>query len=138
MSSRRAVEVIPNYDPDIFREAGKRIREMARVADNFTIEEPQADRSSNIPYGKTIRILNLANNKPMAATTHGLLYDTNASDRSPQTQFRLVDKGHGQVALQSVDGRYVFTAGFGIAGDVRLTSDPQQAETFLKDDIVPV
>ena len=102
--------------------------------DNFTIEEPQADRSSNIPYGKTIRILNLANNKPMAATTHGLLYDTNASDRSPQTQFRLVDKGHGQVALQSVDGRYVFTAGFGIAGDVRLTSDPQQAETFLWQD----
>ena len=27
------------YDPDVFREAGKRIREMARVADNFTIEE---------------------------------------------------------------------------------------------------
>ena len=27
------------YDPDIFREAGKRIREMARMADKFTIEE---------------------------------------------------------------------------------------------------
>ena len=27
------------YDPDIFREAGKRIREMARTADKFTIEE---------------------------------------------------------------------------------------------------
>ncbi len=27
------------YDPDIFREAGKRIREMARAADKFTIEE---------------------------------------------------------------------------------------------------
>ena len=27
------------YDPDIFREAGKRIREMARIADKFTIEE---------------------------------------------------------------------------------------------------
>ena len=27
------------YEPDVFREAGKRIREMARVADNFTIEE---------------------------------------------------------------------------------------------------
>ena len=27
------------YDPDIFREAGKRIREMARMADRFTIEE---------------------------------------------------------------------------------------------------
>ena len=27
------------YDPDIFRESGKRIREMARAADKFTIEE---------------------------------------------------------------------------------------------------
>ena len=27
------------YDPDIFREAGKRIREMARAADKFTIED---------------------------------------------------------------------------------------------------
>ncbi len=27
------------YDPDIFREAGKRIREMAKAADKFTIEE---------------------------------------------------------------------------------------------------
>lgn len=27
------------YDPDVFREAGKRIREMARTADKFTIEE---------------------------------------------------------------------------------------------------
>ena len=27
------------YDPDIFREAGKRIREMTRIADKFTIEE---------------------------------------------------------------------------------------------------
>lgn len=27
------------YDPDVFREAGRRIREMARAADKFTIEE---------------------------------------------------------------------------------------------------
>ena len=27
------------YDPDVFREAGKRIRDMARAADKFTIEE---------------------------------------------------------------------------------------------------
>ena len=27
------------YDPDVFREAGKRIREMAKAADKFTIEE---------------------------------------------------------------------------------------------------
>ena len=35
------------YDPDIFREAGKRIREMARAADKFTIEE-RIERISSI------------------------------------------------------------------------------------------
>ena len=50
--------------------------------DNFTVEEPQADRSGNIPYGKTIRIINLATQKPMVAQPHGLLYDTDASDHS--------------------------------------------------------
>ncbi len=35
------------YDPDIFREAGKRIREMARAADKFTIEE-RIERIANI------------------------------------------------------------------------------------------
>ncbi len=35
------------YDPDIFREAGKRIREMARAADKFTIEE-RIERISTI------------------------------------------------------------------------------------------
>ena len=35
------------YDPDIFREAGKRIREMARMADKFTIEE-RIDRLASI------------------------------------------------------------------------------------------
>ena len=35
------------YDPDVFREAGKRIREMARAADKFTIEE-RIERIANI------------------------------------------------------------------------------------------
>ena len=35
------------YDPDVFREAGKRIREMARAADKFTIEE-RLERISTI------------------------------------------------------------------------------------------
>ena len=36
--------------------------------DNFTVDEPMADRSNNIPYGKTFRIINLASNLPMNAT----------------------------------------------------------------------
>lgn len=102
--------------------------------DNFTVEEPQADRSGNIPYGKTIRIINLATQKPMVALSHGLLYDTDASDHSPQTRFKVIDKGQGRVILQCEDGRYLFTAGYGIAGDVRLTSDASKAEAFMWQD----
>ena len=112
--------------------------------DNFTVDEPQADRSANIPYGKTLaspsaadrwfRIINMATGKPMKALEHGLIYDTEQKDKSPQTRFKLIDKGQGKVSLQCGDGRYVFVAGFGIAGDVRLTNDPEKAEVFLWQD----
>jgi hypothetical protein len=102
--------------------------------DNFTVEEPLADRSRNIPLGKTVRIINLATSRPAIATTHGLLYDTDASDHSPQTRFRVIDKGQGQVILQCEDGRYVFCSGFSIAGDVRLTADEKKAEVFMWQD----
>jgi hypothetical protein len=102
--------------------------------DNFTVEEPQADRSGNIPYGKTVRFINLATQKPMVALSHGLLYDTDATDHSPQTRFKVIDKGQGKVILQCEDGRYIFTAGYGIAGDVRLTSDASKAEVFMWQD----
>ena len=102
--------------------------------DNFTVEEPQADRSRNIPLGKTVRIVNLATGKPMIALPHGLVYDTEASDKSPQTRFRVIDKGQGQVILQCEDGRYLFVSGYGIAGDVRLTTDESKAEVFMWQD----
>jgi beta-xylosidase len=102
--------------------------------DNFTVEEPQADRSGNIPYGKTFRMINLATNKPAIAIKHGLLYDTNSNDKSKLTRFRIIDKGQGKVILQCEDGRYVFVSGYGIAGDVRLTTDASKAEVFLWQD----
>ena len=102
--------------------------------DNFTVEEPLADRSQNVPLGKTVRIINLATGKPAIATTHGLLYDTEVANKSPQTRFHVIDKGHGQVILQCEDGRYVFCSGYGIAGDVRLTNDESKAEVFMWQD----
>lgn len=102
--------------------------------DNFTVNEPQADRSGNIPYGKTFRIINLATGLPMHAQPHGLMYDTRANDKSPQTKFRIIDRGNGKVILQCEDGRYVFVAGYGIAGDVRLTKDESKAEEFMWQD----
>lgn len=102
--------------------------------DNFQVDEQKADRSGNIPYGKTIRIINLATNKPMCALPHGLMYDTHAGDRGELTRFRLIDRGNGKVALQCADGRYVFVSGLGIAGDVRLTNNAELAEEFLWQD----
>ena len=102
--------------------------------DNFTVEEPLADRTKNIPYGKTIRIVNLSTGKPMCALAHGLLYDTDTRKDGKETHFRLIDKGNGKVALQCEDGRYVFVSGIGMAGDVRLTDDAAKAEEFLWQD----
>ena len=102
--------------------------------DNFTVQEPKADRSGNIPYGKTFRIINLGTGKAMAALEHGLVYDADSTMSEKQTQFRLIDKGQGKVILQCADGRYVFCAGYGLAGDVRLTTDESKAEVFLWQD----
>ncbi len=102
--------------------------------DNFTVAESKADRSGNIPYGKTFRIINLATGKPAAALEHGLLYDAELTANSPQNRFHLIDKGKGQVILQCEDGRYIWCSGMGLAGDVRLTDDESKAEVFLWQD----
>ena len=91
--------------------------------DNFTVEEPCADRSQNIPYGKTIRIINKATGRPMIALKHGMLHDTHAGDKSELTQFKVIDRGQGMVALQCADGRYVKVYGDGLPGDVRFYTD---------------
>jgi len=104
--------------------------------DNFTVEEPCADRSGNIPYGKTIRIVNKATGRPAIALKHGLLHDTRADDKSELTKFKVIDCGQGKVALQCADGRYLKVYGNGLPGDVRFTTDKLQADTFLWQDFL--
>ena len=102
--------------------------------DNFSVEEPQADRSHNIPYGKTFRIINKATGRPATLDPHGYMYDTHADDRSERTLFSIVDRGAGRVSLQCKDGRYVKAYGEGLPGDVRFTPDKEEAEVFLWQD----
>ncbi len=102
--------------------------------DNFTVDEPMADRSKNIPFGKTFRIINKATNRPAICLPHGLLYDTHANDKNERTQFQLVDRGNGMVALKCFDGQYIKVYGEGIPGDVRFTNDEKEAEVFLWQD----
>lgn len=102
--------------------------------DNFTVDEPMADRTGYIPFGKTFRIINVATGLPMYAMPHGLMYDTAAGTDSPETHFRVIDRGNGKVILQCEDGRYLFVSGFGLPGDVRLTKDIDLAEEFMWQD----
>ena len=113
--------------------------------DNFTCEELDADRSKNIPYGKTFQIINLATDRPMYAMPHGLLHDTEPIREAPADAaqpaateqhdlFHLIDRGNGKVLLQCEDGRYVFVSGMGLPGDVRLTKDINLAEEFMWQD----
>ena len=101
--------------------------------DNFTVVEPEADRSGNIPLGKTVRIKNLGRGDYMDATPHGLMHATR-NTKAATTRFRFVDKGQGQVSLQCADGRYVYIEGEGLPGDVRFTKDEARASVFMYQD----
>src|SRR5574344_185364 len=107
--------------------------------DDFVVDEPLADRSANIPLGKTIRLFNLADGAPLYAMPHGMLHSTwKGPDfaNNAQTQFEVVDKGNGKVNLRCKDGRYLFIAGRGLSGDVRLTADASMAENFVWQDML--
>ena len=105
--------------------------------DNFTVDEPCADRSANIPYGKTIRIINKATGRPAIALKHGVLYDTHSGDKSDLTRFKVIDRGQGRVALQCADGRYLKVYGDGLPGDVRFTPSLSPAATSDGNTVLP-
>ena len=105
--------------------------------DNFKVEEPMADRTANLPIGKTVRFFNLADGSLMDATRHGLMHSSgNRKNMSNGVKFVVEDRGLGKIALKTADGRYVYIAGAGLSGDVRLTSDASKAEEFVWQDML--
>lgn len=105
--------------------------------DDFKVEEPMADRTANLPIGKTIRFSNLADGSLMDATGHGLMHSSsNRKDMRNQVKFVVEDRSKGKIALKTADGRYVYIAGAGLSGDVRLTSDSSKAEEFVWQDML--
>lgn len=105
--------------------------------DDFMVDEPLADRTANLPIGKTIRFSNLADGSLMDATGHGLMHSSsNRNDMRTQVKFVVEDRGKGKIALKTADGRYVYIAGAGLSGDVRLTSDSSKAEEFVWQDML--
>ena len=105
--------------------------------DDFKVEEPMADRTANLPIGKTVRFFNLADGSLMDATRHGLMHSSrNRKNMSNGVKFVVEDRGQGKIALKTADGRYVYIVGAGLSGDVRLTSDASKAEEFVWQDML--
>ena len=105
--------------------------------DDFKVEEPMADRTANLPIGKTVRFFNLADGSLMDATRHGLMHSSgNRKNMSNGVKFVVEDRGQGKIVLKTADGRYVYIAGAGLSGDVRLTSDASKAEEFVWQDML--
>ena len=107
--------------------------------DFFKLEEPLADRSNNLPLGKTVTIRNLGNDQLAWASPHGMLHSAGAN--SPQAnaggvRFRVHDRGHGRVALQANDGRFVTVVGEGLSADVRLMPAESAGSLFQWQDLL--
>ena len=101
--------------------------------DDFRVEEPLADRSQNLPLGKTIHFLNLGNQQRMQAHPRKMLYSAQKWMKEYNTQdcqFKVLDRGNGKVVLEAMNGTgYVTVCGEGLSGDIRLS--PVETEDCL-------
>jgi beta-xylosidase len=108
--------------------------------ETFRVVEPLADRSNNLPLGKVITLTNLANGTTVWANPNGMLHwarSDSAEARSPAAQFRVLDRGRGRVALQTIDGgEFVTVVGLGLSGDVRLLKTESEASLFQWQDML--
>ncbi|PAW94451.1 glycoside hydrolase [Mucilaginibacter sp. MD40] len=106
----------------------------------FMVTEPMANRTNNLPVGKTIMLTNLANNRMVWANPHGMLcpgkiYKPGETDEA--CLFKVLDRGNGKVALQAVNGNgFVTITGQGLAADVRLLPEESEASLFVWQDML--
>lgn len=101
--------------------------------DAFEVAEPRANGQRNpIPLGRTVTLSSLRDGSVLTAW-NGLLRAAPATVGDPTLRhFRVLDRGRGRIALQSVaNGAYVSVTGQGMTGDLRLVAaDPGEAADF--------
>jgi xylan 1,4-beta-xylosidase len=107
----------------------------------FEVYEPRPHGLMRpIPVGKVIELTNLGDNTVMA-NWRGFLRpvqpESPFTGRSA-TQFRVLDRGNGRIALQSVaDGGFVTVVGMGLMSEVRIVpKDAGDASTFQWEDML--
>jgi len=106
------------------------------VFDDFTVEEPMADRSNNIPIDKVITMQNKGNNTYAVAEKHGMMLNAPTAN-GDETSFKVIDAQNGYVKIQSLSGLgYLSVQGFGLSGDVRFTTQEDSTCLFLWQDLL--
>lgn len=108
--------------------------------DIFRVVEPFADRSKNLPVGKSITLTNLGNGSVVWANQNGMLHTSQPNSKeakSPAAHFRVRDRGQGRVALEAMDGSgFVTVVGIGLSGDVRLCKQESTGSLFQWQDML--
>jgi hypothetical protein len=106
----------------------------------FRVDEPLANRSKNIPFGRVVSLTNLAGGSRVWAKPHGMLHwaSPDSKEARPEaTQFRVHDRGQGRVALEALDGSgFVTVVGVGLSGDVRMQKNPGDGSLFEWQDML--
>ena len=113
---------------------------------NFLVEEPRSKGlTSPIPVGKIITMMNLADSSVLV-NWKKFVRPVAAGDRLAQgkaSQFRVLDRGNGRIALQSIaDSGFVTVKGEGGMAEVRMEKKEQgnaslfQWEDMLRGDLM--
>lgn len=107
--------------------------------DDFTVDEPLADRSGNIPFGETVMLTNIADGRTLWANPLGMLCNTRAAQKVDDNEclFHVIDCGQGRVMLESLSGRgFLTVTGEGLAADVRLMKEKSDDALFVWQDLL--
>ncbi len=106
--------------------------------DDFTVIEPQADRSHNLPIGQVIRLTNLSDGESFYSAAHGMLRNKKSdSIEDKECLFRVIDRSNGRIALESLTGRgYVTVVGAGLSSDVRTVKELTDGAIFQWQDLL--
>jgi xylan 1,4-beta-xylosidase len=108
---------------------------------SFVVDEPRAHGLTKpIPYGKLITLTSLADSTVLV-NWKGFVRPVGVKDKLAQgnnAKFRVVDKGNGRIALQSVaDGGFVTVKGIGAMAEVRIEKEEKgEASQFQWQDML--
>lgn len=108
--------------------------------DNFTVDEPMADRSTNLPIGKVISLQNMGNGSYAWANPHGMLHSAAKGSKEYQNAgcfFKVHDRDRGRVSLEAMNGTgFLTVVGVGLSADIRLMKQETENSLFLWQDML--